>query len=161
MQITLEDITVKLKDTLTELRRIVRDLHPLALELGPKVAIEQLAINMRNDGIATEFSAHGEVDSLSTGANRGLYRIAQEALHNVKRYARARHVSVKLEDDSRCVKLTIQDDGIGFDVDHIKSDPNHGFGLHNMKERVEAVGGELIITSSPQGTTVIAKICRH
>jgi two-component system NarL family sensor kinase len=161
MQITLEDITVKLKDTLTELRRIVRDLRPLALELGLKVAIEQLAINMNDAGIATEFSTYGEVDSLSTAANRVLYPIVQEALHNIKKHAHARHVSVKLEGDSRCIKLTIQDDGVGFDVDHIKSDPNHGFGLHNMEERVKAVDGEVSITSSPQGTTVIAIVPRH
>jgi two-component system NarL family sensor kinase len=152
MQITLEDITVKLKDTLTELRRIVRDLHPLALDLGLKVAIEQLALNMNDAGIATEFSTHGEVDSLSTAANRALYRIAQESLNNIKQYAHARHVTLKLEGNSRRVKLTIQDDGLGFDVDHIKRDPNHGFGLHNMEERVKAVGGKLTITSSSKGT---------
>ncbi|BAW80272.1 integral membrane sensor signal transduction histidine kinase [Candidatus Nitrosoglobus terrae] len=158
VRVRLEDIAVKLKDTLTELRRIVRDLHPLALDLGLKVAIEQLVLNIHDVGIAAKFSTYGEVDSLSITTNRALYRATQESLHNIKRHAHARHVTVKLEEDSACVQLTIQDDGIGFNVDHIKCDPKHGFGLHNMKERVESVGGELTITSSLQGTIVIIKV---
>jgi two-component system NarL family sensor kinase len=161
IQPSLEDVTAKLKDTSTEVRRIVCDLHPRALELGLKVAIEQLVLNEKDESLTTEFRTDGEVDNLPATANLVLYRITQEALNNIKQSAYARHVSVKIEDDSHCVKLTIQDDGIGFDVDHINCDPNRGFGLRNMQERVESVGGKLIITSSPQGTTVIVIIPRH
>ncbi len=161
MQLALEDAAAKLKDTSTELRRIVRDLRPLDLELGLKVAIEQLVLNVKDAGISTEFSAYGEVDSLSAIANVALYRVAQEALNNIKQHANAHRVWATLESDSHCIKLTICDDGVGFDVDHISCDLNRGFGLRNMQERMEAIGGKLTITSSSQGTTIIAIIPRH
>ncbi|ADJ27955.1 integral membrane sensor signal transduction histidine kinase [Nitrosococcus watsonii C-113] len=161
IHMTLEDLPTKLKDTLAELRRIVRDLHPIALDLGLKVAIEQLSLNMEDADIAAEFSTHGEVDQVSTEAKIALYRVAQEALNNVKQCAHSEHVSVKLEGDSKRVKLTIEDDGVGFNVNRIKRDPDRGFGIRNMQERVEAIGGKLIITSSSQGTTVTATIPCH
>lgn len=162
MQPVLEEVTVKLKDTSTELRRIVRGLRPPALdELGLKVAIEQLVLNARDTSISTAFNTHDEVDNLPAIASITLYRVAQEALNNAKEHANASRIRVTLEGDSHCVKLTIRDNGIGFDVEHISSDPSRGFGIRNMQERMEAAGGKLTITSSSQGTTVIAIIHRH
>lgn len=155
---TLKDLPIKLKDTLAELRRIVRDLQPIALDLGLTVAIEQLSHNMEYADIEDEFSTQGEVDHISTEAKTALYRVAQEALNNIKKSAHAEHVSVKLEGDSKFVKLTVEDDGDGFDIDRIKRDPDGGFGIRNMQARMEAIGGKLIITPSPHGTTVTATI---
>jgi len=101
------------------------------------------------------------VDDLSTAVKMAFYQVTQEALHNINEHAHARHASVKLEGDSRRVKLTVRDKGTGFDMDHINRDPNRGFGLRNMQERVEAVGGKLTITSSSEGTKITAIIPRH
>lgn len=90
-----------------------------------------------------------------------LYRVAQEALANVQRHAQARRVSVLLEREASRVRLTVEDDGRGFDVDAIQKSPDvaQRLGLLGMKERITLVGGTLLIESSPgAGTTILVRI---
>ena len=92
---------------------------------------------------------------------RMLYRLVQETLANVERHARARRVSVLLERDEKQVRLTVEDDGCGFDADSIPGPDGswRRLGLLGMKERVALAGGTLLIESSPgSGTTVLARI---
>ena len=82
-----------------------------------------------------------------------LYRIAQEALHNVVKHARARQVEVKLCSGSGKTSLEVSDDGVGFQTDRAR--PGGGMGLSNMRERAEALGGSFQIHSGPgNGTRV-------
>ena len=86
---------------------------------------------------------------------------SQEALKNVERHARARHVTVDLTQRGGLVQLTIQDDGIGFDpVRHpAKRNGKENFGLLNMRERSAYVGAALSLKSAPgQGTTIEVRI---
>jgi hypothetical protein len=90
-----------------------------------------------------------------------LYRVAQEALANVERHAQARRVSVLLECDGARARLTVEDNGIGFDGDAVPRSPDaaQGLGLLGRKERVALVGGTLLIESSAgAGTTILARI---
>jgi PAS domain S-box-containing protein len=90
-----------------------------------------------------------------------LYRVAREALANVEKHARARRVSVLLERDKTVARLTVEDDGRGFDEDAVREAPEAAprLGLLGMKERVALVGGKLLIESSPgSGTTVLARV---
>jgi len=85
----------------------------------------------------------------------------QEALTNASRHSNAQIVSVILEGDDGRVRVTIEDDGVGFDVENVMSSPpeNRRLGLMSMQERVQMVGGEFSIRSVPrQGTTVHAII---
>jgi two-component system sensor histidine kinase NreB len=86
-----------------------------------------------------------------------LYRIAQEALNNIAKYSRARHVEVILERRADCVLLIVEDDGIGFDVAERAN--GAGFGLIGMQERATLIGATLEIESAPdQGTTILVRI---
>jgi signal transduction histidine kinase len=82
-----------------------------------------------------------------------LYRIAQEALHNVVKHARARQVEVRLSSGSNGTRLEVRDDGVGFQTDRAR--PGSGMGLSSMRERAEALGGSFQIHSGPgSGTRV-------
>jgi signal transduction histidine kinase len=86
-----------------------------------------------------------------------LYRILQEALKNVEKHARARHVTVRLTQPGAFVQLAINDDGIGFDPDHhpARRKEKGGLGLLGMRERATNVGGSLRINSSRNGGSEI------
>ncbi len=89
-----------------------------------------------------------------------LYRVAQEALTNVGRHARASQVDVSIRKLPRAVGLTIEDNGRSFQVERVlRAKRNKRLGLLGMRERVEMVGGRLRIESAPgQGTTIHAEI---
>ncbi|MFC3109280.1 cache domain-containing protein [Undibacterium arcticum] len=160
---TFERTAAQLNDVLGEVRRISHDLRPAILDdLGLAAALEHLAHEfMAHTATPTDFNAVGTADGLPDVVNTVLFRVAQEALTNIERHAGARQISMRLEGNSRCVTLTVCDDGVGFDVDHIDGHPKRGIGLRNMTERLEAVDGKLSLTSSSNGTTVLAAVLRH
>jgi signal transduction histidine kinase len=85
------------------------------------------------------------------------YQVIREALHNAAKHAKASHVFVRLWRDQEAVRLSVADDGLGFDVQSVDRDRH--FGLLLMTERVEAAGGRLVIDSMlGRGTTVAASI---
>lgn len=143
--------------TLADVRRISRELRPAALdELGLEAALRRMV---------REMAAWGNLESdvyvqtktpLSPELETVLYRVAQEALTNVVRHARADRVSVLLKEHEGQLQLVIEDDGVGFDPARAGSASN---GLIGMRERVELVGGELLVESTPgTGTTVYARV---
>jgi signal transduction histidine kinase len=111
-------------------------------------------------GIETAFHYEGSDappgQLLQPEVEEGLYRIAQEALNNALRHARARHVSVRLRHDASAVYLEVADDGVGFERHGTREG---GFGLQTMKERATRMGGCLTIESGPgDGTTVRVEV---
>jgi two-component system NarL family sensor kinase len=152
----------QLNDVLGEVRRISHDLRPALLDdLGLAAALDHLSGEFsEHTGIAVKFASDGNFDGLPDVSNTVLFRIAQEALTNIKRHANANAVQIRLVGDKVSVQLTIADDGVGFDVAGIAQHPKRGIGLRNMHERVEAVGGKLQLLSSPEGTQVIATLPR-
>ncbi len=101
---------------------------------------------------------HGRAMALSLEAEVQLVRIVQEALANVRRHAQATKAVVRFAVDGEDAVVTIQDDGIGFDVEN-PSDGQHHFGLLTMRERAESIGGALLIDSTPeQGTRITARL---
>ena len=99
---------------------------------------------------------------LSPQVEMALFRIAQEALTNVARHAHAREVVVTLEAVDRGARLTVADDGIGFDQDTLQRQRKRvGWGLLSIRERAEAVSGRLEVQSAPgNGTRVIIEVMR-
>ena len=86
-----------------------------------------------------------------------MYRLAQEALNNVAKHARANHVDVVLERSAESMSVIIEDNGVGFDVANAEA-AGRGLGLIGMRERAALVGAELQIESTPgRGTTVIVR----
>jgi signal transduction histidine kinase len=109
----------------------------------------------RRESIPAEVTVHTLPDSLPRPAAMCLFRVTQEALHNVVRHARAQAVRISLSQTDHGLQLAVHDDGVGFDPDLHRSRPS--LGLASMLERTRLIGGELDINSAPgRGTTVVA-----
>lgn len=101
------------------------------------------------------FSIYGAYRPMPPGMEREILRIGQEAIHNVKRHAGAKHLNVQLEYGPAEVALVVRDDGRGFSTDDGHDSPPGHYGLMGMRERTEAIGGTLEVTSEiGLGTTV-------
>ncbi|HTH60595.1 MAG TPA: cache domain-containing protein [Paraburkholderia sp.] len=150
----------RLGDTLREVRRISHALRPAMLDdLGLAAALEQLTRELSEEaGIEIGFThvTHSHTAPLADDVNTMLFRIAQEALTNIVRHARAERAALTLDVSSQGATLTIADNGRGFDIDDAQSDPGAGMGLRNMRERVEKFGGTLSLSSQPGHTVVTA-----
>jgi signal transduction histidine kinase len=107
------------------------------------------------NGLDAVFNVHGAYRPLPPGTEREFLRVAQEAIHNVKKHAGATHLFVQMEYGQAEVALEVRDDGRGFAAgEGLESPPGH-FGLTGMRERAAAIGGKLDVTSeSGAGTTV-------
>lgn len=145
---------------LGEVRRISHDLRPALLDdLGLAAALEHLAQEFaQHSGMPVTFSGAGPVEALPATIATTLFRIAQEALTNIERHADAHHIALSLACSRARVTLSIADDGEGFDPEGVAGHPQRGIGLRNMIERLDAIGGQLDITSSNAGTTVRASV---
>lgn len=152
----------QLNDVLGEVRRISHDLRPAILDdLGLGAALMHLTKEFaEHTGIPTRFEASGKTDALTDVDNTVLFRIAQEALTNIKRHANATEAEITLTGDDGKIRLSITDNGRGFDVARVAEHPKRGIGLRNMHERLETVGGSLALHSSGEGTQVIACLLR-
>jgi two-component system, NarL family, sensor histidine kinase DevS len=145
--------------TIAGLQSLITELRPAALdELGVGPAIETLAERVRaTSGLEVDLDLQlkREAMRLAPTVESAVYRLVQEALHNVVKHAAAERVGIAILEAETSVKITVSDDGSGFRVD----DPHAGFGLLGMRERAELVGGTLTIESAPgEGTTVSATL---
>jgi signal transduction histidine kinase len=140
---------------LEETRRALKALRATPLEdLGLSLAMQGLAEDVASRAnLKLDLDIADALPSLSPDVEQSIFRVAQEAMANVVKHARAQNLSVRLDQINGKVGLTVRDDGIGFDSD--KSDKQAHFGLAGMEERAHLIGGELKISSKPgQGTTV-------
>jgi signal transduction histidine kinase len=138
---------------LTEMRALIFELRPEVLEkegLAAALRKQVEALEVRHK-IKADFSCSHE-PTLPFASKQTLYRVAQEAMHNIVKHAKATYVNVSLQQYGDCTRLVISDNGIGFDtaqefVGHL--------GLKSMRERTLGLGGRLEVSSAPtQGTTL-------
>ena len=151
----------QIRDVLREVRRFSRDLRPSILDdLGLLPALEWVTGELKKEyGVETALEVVGDVRRFSQEAELILFRIVQEALRNVAKHAQASKAEVKIEFEKQKTRVTISDDGIGFELPESLGDlPHTGkLGLAGMQERVQLLGGNLKLKSKPgKGTTVIA-----
>ncbi|WP_433433646.1 sensor histidine kinase [Nonomuraea sp. CA-141351] len=143
--------------SLSEARRSVRALRPEPLENArlPE-AINAMAESWSQAaGVDLALEITGTPVALAADVETTLFRVAQEALANVAKHARATRTGLTLSYTDETVLLDIRDDGTGFDP----QEPADGFGLDGMRQRVRGVGGTLDIESEPgQGTAVAAAV---
>jgi two-component system NarL family sensor kinase len=161
-----EKTATQINGVLAEVRRISHDLRPAILDdLGLAAALEHLCGEWRESSPQTQIVFEHERQredgaALSDVVNTVLFRVAQEALTNIARHANASHIRMRLYDGHNLLMLQVQDNGNGFDPGQVDDHSRHGIGLRNMRERMEAVGGELAIDSSAAGTSISAVIAR-
>ncbi|MGY1489787.1 ATP-binding protein [Methylobacillus pratensis] len=141
-------------DTFEAAHRIASDLRPNVLELGIVAALEwQAAQFVDKIGIPCEFVCnHAEVD-VSTDHAITLFRICQEAMSNIAKYAKANHVEVTLEASPEEIVMQVIDDGVGIaPVDRLKA---NAFGISGMAERAVALAGQCKVQAGKQGGTIV------
>lgn len=153
------------RESLTEARRYMWALRPEALERSSlPEALQRLAERWSQEsGVAASVTVTGTPHSLTPDIKVTLLRVAQEALTNCLKHARARQVVMTVSYMNNLVALNVQDDGVGFDPAHLRLDSSNqsagGFGLTAMRERVEQLRGTLIVESAPgEGTTLMAAV---
>ena len=149
-------------DTIVEVKRMSRDLHPSILDdLGLMVAVESLVEQfMQRTGIEVELIKVPFRNLLEKRAKTALYRVTQEAFTNIERHAQATNVRVAFELNIDLFRLTISDNGIGFDNAIPANSSDLGLGLRNMSERISYFKGSFDITTSGNGTTIVASLPR-
>jgi PAS domain S-box-containing protein len=146
------------EQTMAQIRGLVHNLRPTALD--------DLGLNSALEGLCHDFSKRGDIkvvyehnidealvlpDSVQIVA----YRFLQEALTNVGKHASASQVTVSVERTGQTIRLTVEDDGVGFD-ERLVGD---GFGILGMRERLESVAGRLELSSRPrEGARLVATI---
>ncbi len=161
----LEGVRRLATNALQSVRRFSRDLRPPVLDdLGLVPAVEGLVAALREEGIDAQLEVDGAPRRLEAEEELCLFRIAQEALNNVRRHAQASRVALRLGFYPACVRMSIQDDGRGFEApDSVVELARSGkLGLIGMHERARILGGTLRIDSRPgQGTTLTVEVPVH
>ena len=150
----------RLDSAFNEVRRVARNLRPALLDdLGLYAALQHLAREMQaGSTLLVDVTQSGQPRELTDEQATALVRIAQEALTNVERHAHASRVDVELEFSPSATRLTVRDNGTGFDVARMQRDPQRGIGLRNLRERMAALGGQFDIVSLPSGTRLVAML---
>ena len=150
----LQHLTESLNSGIALKRRIIEDLRPSSLaNLGLNASLEILAREF-SDRSGVEVATTLEQADLDEQRQLTIYRLVQESLTNVGKYAGARQVDVTVRNYSNHVEVEIRDDGKGFDVNAVRPSTH---GLAGMRHRVEAAGGRLTVSSRPgEGTRISA-----
>jgi two-component system sensor histidine kinase DegS len=158
----LENLRKQADDIMADVRRLSQDLRPPALDrLGLVPALEWLASDIgKHSGINVDVRINGVSRRFSSEVELVLFRVAQEALRNAWRHAQAARVDVTVEFGDRKARITVKDNGKGFDLPETTGDlvKQGRLGLAGMEERIQLVGGNLRIESRPgEGTTVVVE----
>lgn len=152
------------KDCLKEVRRIIFDLRPMALDdLGLVPTLHRYLEELRKEApFALRLGVLGKERRLASGIEAALFRFVQEALNNCRKYAQATRAEVKVEFLPGLVRVVVEDDGVGFDPAELPrrtSGQTEHFGLLGMRERMELFNGTFQLFSAPgKGTRVVAQI---
>lgn len=140
-----------LSDVEIEIRRVIYDLHPPVLDaMGLVVALKRFAATYNSAfGIDCQVQVAGHPRRLLRATEVAVYRIIQEALHNVATHAHASRAQVGFDFGADWLQVVVEDNGVGFDPEAVLNIPGEHLGLIGMRERAESLGAELIVTSAP------------
>ncbi|KGX86786.1 sensor histidine kinase [Pontibacillus marinus] len=154
----IKDVRKMVRSALYEVRRIIYDLRPMALDdLGLVPTLKKyLATVEEYNSLQIDFSSHGEEKRLDSKYEVALFRLVQEAVQNALKHAEAKTIQVKFELKRNNVNIVVKDDGKGFDTNEKKE---KSFGIVGMKERIEMLDGEITIDSSiGEGTVIMIQV---
>jgi two-component system NarL family sensor kinase len=145
-------------DAIAEARGLAHNLRPLHIEqLGLTAALTQLLQQFSEaSGIRVESRLEPIDDVVPSAQVTHIYRLLQESLNNIGKHAQASCVNVMIERDVHAVRIAINDDGRGFDV-QLASQAG-GLGLQSMTERVHMLGGQITLSSGASGSSVVITI---
>jgi signal transduction histidine kinase len=154
----LAGISDKLKNLGHDVANLSHRLHSTKLEfLGLAVAVKALSREWAEQyHVQSRCECSGVPDDLAPDVSLCLFRILQEALHNVSKHSHATRINIQLDGTSDCLRLTISDNGVGFVQNNARIRP--GLGLISMRERLHLIGGRFVITAKPGFGTRIEAI---
>jgi PAS domain S-box-containing protein len=159
MKKSLSKLQARITELSQDIRQIAHQLHPSILEdLGLAAALRELCEEFAaRETIPVIFEHETLEETLPVDVASCLYRVAQEALHNIQKHARASHVWISAGQEAEDVRLCVRDDGVGFRSEAGASP--QGMGIVSMKERVRLLQGRFSIASQPgEGTTLTVSI---
>ncbi len=164
------DLKAALNESTDFLDRIIQDLRRLSRDLSPTM-IEEMKLCRTLQWMLNDFKKHNDIDVSMNLANIDdqlcqdeqifIYRIFQEALHNIRKHAHAKRVDVEIKKEDDCIILRIEDDGVGFDFEEAinRHVTERGMGLPALNERVNMLGGTLELdTHKGEGTRISFQI---
>jgi two-component system sensor histidine kinase DegS len=159
----LQQMKMLVKESLREVRKIIFELRPMALDdLGLVPTLFRYLENLCDQyAMNVSLEVIGEERRLSSTLEVALFRMVQESVNNARKHSQANHVQVKLEFLPDKVVAIVQDDGVGFDVEEVQRawHSRQSFGLMGMRERIELLDGEFeVISCKGAGTTVTARL---
>jgi signal transduction histidine kinase len=153
----LRDLLDRAQD---ELRRICHEMRPLVLDdLGLEAALQALAQGVAaRSGLAVKVTG-STCGRLHPDVESALYRIVQETVGNAVKHARASKVCVHLSPAARSIRMSVRDDGCGFDLEEVEARRGRGLGLLGIQERLDALRGAWRIQSQPGfGTEIVVSV---
>ena len=159
-KLSLQTLRRHLKECLSDVRQIIFDLRPMALDdLGLVAAVDQLVHQLHDRGLLTvTMTLEGVEVSLEAHVKAALFRIVQEALNNVVHHSNVKRATLRMLYTDVAVSILIEDKGSGFDAEAVMDPSQSGeehFGVLGMKERAMIVGAQFVVSSKPgQGTRV-------
>ncbi len=157
----MEDTLALIADTAVSIREISTEMRPPLLDYsGLPAAIENYAQQFtRRTGVVVQLDCLNKDQRYSPEVESQLFRIVQEALTNCLKHADASLVKVILSNSHHGIRLTISDDGIGFDFDLLGKNGYSGLGLLSMREMAKVIGGKFTLESAhDQGTQIIVDV---
>ena len=150
----LTEATGLLEQSMDELHNVIFALRPPDLDdVGVVAAVERYVHQINRTGLPTELEVNGDQRRLSPEIRLGVYRIIQESLHNALRHAHADEALVKLEFLEDGLRVSVRDNGSGFDTDSALRFGS--LGLMSMRERAAAIGADIDIVSRPGAGTIV------
>jgi two-component system, NarL family, sensor kinase len=155
----ISQTNVKIDTILAEVRGISRNLHPVMFDkVGLQISLEDLVENFQNQHelfVTTDINY--TAGTLPLHSELQVFRIVQEALSNIKKYAEAKAAKVSIMTNANHILLEIKDNGKGFNVAETLAGKK-AFGLHSIIERAKTIKGNPQISSSSQGTLILISI---
>jgi signal transduction histidine kinase len=158
----LDETLELVREVVGEAREVIHDLRPTVLDDFGLAAAVRLQVQMlRSEGLEVGLEEAVGDERLPPEVETTLFRVAQEALTNVRKHARASTAHVVLDRSGRAVRLMVRDEGRGFRPDEAtrSNGPGERVGLSGMRERLSLLGGKFELQSEPgSGTTVTAEV---
>jgi len=155
----LTELKGTVRNALTEVRRIIYDLRPMALDdLGLIPTLKKYLANIEEleKPVIITFQNSGEPQRFNTNIEVAVFRLVQESVTNAIKHGKSKHVWVKVEWLRDIMNISVRDNGNGFDKNAVR---NKSFGLIGMRERIDLLKGEMNINSTlGRGTTVLFRI---
>ena len=155
----IQDLKVNVRNALSEVRRIIYDLRPMALDdlgITPTLKKYLSTVMEYNPGADIQFISYNNERRISSDYEVAIFRLVQEGVNNALKHGKSSLIHVKIEWLRDEINVVVKDNGKGFDTDNVREG---SFGIIGMKERIDLLKGTINISSAVgKGTTVLMKI---